>query len=186
MLRLFLLTLAVFLSNASADPQFSSLYTFENEPEKPKWLPQNDGVMGGVSKETGEIKNGRLIFKGDLSLENNGGFASLQTQDANWNLTGTEGFKLRVKGDGRTYQFRVATTAKHRGSRIDYAADFETKDGKWIEVTIPVDEMKPTWRGRRLDGPELDLKNITQLRIFLGDKTPGPFLLSIDWIATEP
>lgn len=160
------------------------LYDFEGNSEKPKWTPENDGVMGGVSEGTGKIRNDSLIFEGRLSLENDGGFASLQTELGEWDLSGSKGVKLRVKGDGRSYQFRIATEARLNGSRIDYAADFETKDGEWIELMVLFSEMKPTWRGRKLDGPKLDLKKVEQLRILLGDKREGPFVLTIDWIAT--
>lgn len=160
------------------------IYDFNADGEKPKWVAENDGVMGGVSKGTGKVEGGTLVFRGELSLENNGGFASLQTDEGKWDLSGSKSAKIRVKGDGRTYQFRVATDAMHRGSRIDYAADFETKDGEWIEVTVPFSAMKPVWRGEKLDGPELDTKDIRQVRILLADKKAGPFLLAVDWIKT--
>ncbi len=158
------------------------LFNFETPAEVPTWRAENDGVMGGFSSGKGKIEGGSLIFSGELSLQKNGGFASLQTDDGLWNGGDAEGFTLRVKGDGRTYQFRVATEATHRGSRIDYKANFETVDEEWTEVTVRFADMIPSWRGQELDGPALDTSNLRQLRILLGDKKAGPFELRVDWI----
>ncbi|MGB6222098.1 CIA30 family protein [Haloferula sp.] len=161
------------------------LYDFEEDSKKPRWEVENDGVMGGVSKGEGKTVDGTLIFQGRLSLENDGGFASLQTEDGDWDLSKSKGIVLRVKGDGRSYQFRVATDARFKGSRIDYAAEFQTKKGEWIEVVVPFSDMEARWRGEKLDEPKLDLKNVEQLRIYLGDGKEGPFMLEVDWIKTS-
>lgn len=158
------------------------LYDFHTNKEKPIWRAENDSVMGGVSEGRGEVVDGRLVFSGRISLENNGGFASLQTDDDRWKADGAEGFRLRVKGDGRTYQFRVATEATYRGSRIDYKAEFQTQKDEWTVADVRFTDMKPVWRGRNLDGPELDTSHLRQLRILLGDKKPGFFRLEVDWI----
>ncbi len=40
----------------------------------------NDGVMGGLSKGDPAVsKQQKLVFKGGISLENNGGFSSIRT-----------------------------------------------------------------------------------------------------------
>jgi hypothetical protein len=39
----------------------------------------NDGVMGGLSQGTIEMtQNDSLLFKGNISLQNNGGFSSFR------------------------------------------------------------------------------------------------------------
>jgi hypothetical protein len=172
------------VASSTAGDGVEMLYDFEGKSGRPAWVPENDGVMGGVSEGAGKIEGGALVFQGKLSLENNGGFASLQTEDGEWDFSKAKGVKLRIMGDGRSYQFRVATDARMKGSRIDYAADFPTEEGKWLEVRIPFSEMKPTWRGRKLKGPELNLGKVEQLRVLLGDKREGSFSLMIDWIAT--
>ena len=50
------------------------------EADRLEWRIVNDGVMGGLSK--GNISftdGGTMVFKGNLSLENNGGFSSVRT-----------------------------------------------------------------------------------------------------------
>lgn len=44
-----------------------------------KWRLVNNGVMGGISTSKAIIKDDKIIFSGNVSLENNGGFASLRS-----------------------------------------------------------------------------------------------------------
>ncbi|MDH3323720.1 MAG: CIA30 family protein, partial [Flavobacteriaceae bacterium] len=44
------------------------------------WMIVNDDVMGGLSNSTAELTDSTLIFKGTLSLKNNGGFASIRSK----------------------------------------------------------------------------------------------------------
>jgi NADH dehydrogenase [ubiquinone] 1 alpha subcomplex assembly factor 1 len=142
----------------------------------------NDDVMGGRSSSVARIADGKLRFEGRLSLENNGGFASIRTIRQTYNLVGTSSFVLRVMGDGREYQLRIASSARFRGSAVSYGATFQTVAGQWIEVVIPVENLKPSYRGDALSGPELDLADVRELGLLIGDKREGEFSLSVDWI----
>jgi len=170
--------------SSSASPEF--VISFDNSDAEPEWRAVNDNVMGGFSKGEGTLQDGTLLFEGDLSLKNNGGFASVRTptQRSQYNFTGTDGITLRVKGDGRTYQLRLASDARHRGSLVSYQCKFETEADKWTEVKVPFDEMKPSWRGRMLNGHVLDVSQVSQLGLLIGDKREGPFRLEVDWLKT--
>jgi len=52
---------------------------------------------------------GTLEFKGIVSLENNGGFASIRSGTANYDLSDFEGLLIRVRGDGHRYAFNLRT-----------------------------------------------------------------------------
>ncbi len=160
------------------------LLDFEKAEAGPKWFSVDDGVMGGISKGLVDIKHGSLHFRGDLSLENNGGFSSIRTS-GDYDFSGKKTIILRVKGDGRTYQLRLATDARYRGSAVSYGTEFATETAKWIEVKIPIEALSPSWRGRMLDGPALDLSNVEEIGILIGDKKAGAFSLEIDWVAVE-
>ena len=146
------------------------------------WYAINDGVMGGVSQ--GDIRrtdHGTGLFEGVLSLENNGGFASVRVVVERRNLSIYSGLEVRVRGDGRTYQLRLRTTDSFDG--IAYRADFETRDGEWTTTRIPFDQFLPGFRGRTLsDAAPLDTSRIQQLGFMLADKKPGPFSLEIDYV----
>lgn len=161
------------------------LRNFETSPDEPAWAAQNDGVMGGVSEGRARITEKSLRFTGTISLENNGGFAQIYSPTEQSDFSAFSTVRLRVKGDGRTYQFRLATDARFRGSRIAYRAEFETKAGEWSDVSIPLDSFQPSHHGRLLSGPPLNLESVRQIALLLGDGVAGPFALQVDWIGLE-
>ena len=77
------------------------------------WRAVNDGVMGGVSSGRMVATPDGLRFEGMLSLENNGGFASVRRL-VNDDLSRADRVRIEVRGDGRSYQFRL-----RRGDRFD-------------------------------------------------------------------
>ncbi len=172
--------------NAAAEPEKIKLnWQFNGAAEEPKWGAENDAVMGGLSAGRVVIKDGSLVFSGKLSFENNGGFASVMTNEQKYDLTGATDFKLRVKGDGRTYRFRISTDARHRGSSIVYMASFTPKAGEWGEVKIPLADFKPSHHGNTLDGPPLDLAKVEEIGFLLGDRNAEAFSLEVDWLKAE-
>ncbi|MGA1224106.1 MAG: CIA30 family protein [Phycisphaerales bacterium] len=147
------------------------------------WQVVLDGVMGGLS--TGRIaagEGGTLRFAGELSLENNGGFSQIRTSVPQGAFAGATGLRLRVKGDGRTYQCDI------RSSRLrlmagGYQSEFKTKDGEWVEVEIPFDQCVARAFGRRVpNAPALDAASVESVGITLSDKREGPFSIEVDWI----
>jgi monofunctional biosynthetic peptidoglycan transglycosylase len=148
------------------------------------WYEINDTVMGGVSRSgIRRTDRGTGVFAGELSLENNGGFASVRTLLGRTDLSSHAGLEIRVRGDGRSYQLRIRTNDRFNG--IAYRSEFETTDGEWTTVRIRFSEFLPTFRGRTpSDAPPLDTTSIHQLGFMLADKHPGLFSLEIDWIRT--
>jgi len=169
----------------SAEPIHSMQTLRHFETDSPSWKAQNDGVMGGVSSGGAEIHSGHLHFSGVLSLENNGGFAQIYSNTEKSDFSDYLAVKISVFGDGRTYQFRMATEARFRNSRIAYRSSFQTTAGEWTEVTIPFQSFIPSHHGRILSGPELDLSSVREIAFLLGDGNPGAFSLIVDWIGLE-
>jgi monofunctional biosynthetic peptidoglycan transglycosylase len=121
------------------------------------------------------------LFKGTVSLENNGGFASVRSVPSDFGLAGYRGLALHIKGDGRRYQLRLRTSGRFDG--VAYASSFETEEGKWITVRVDFKTCSPTFRGRTVrDAPPLDPAIIRQIGILIGDYQEGPFRLEIDTI----
>ena len=94
------------------------LVTFANSPIEPDWIAVNDGVMGGRSSGGPTVVDGMLSFRGELSLANNGGFSSVRSVDRTFDLSDVVAVVLRVRGDGRRYQLRLATEARYRGMAV--------------------------------------------------------------------
>ncbi len=163
--------------------QGPGLVLFDFAGQEPAWTSVDDVVMGGVSASSVSIdpQAQRLIFSGNVSLENNGGFASTRSQWLGYDLSGFDGIALRVRGDGSAYRFRVRTETT--GRDVAYTALFETKANTWQEIYIPFAEMVPLYRGMRV-GPSgtLDAGSIRSFGLMVADKQQGDFSLEVDWI----
>jgi len=146
------------------------------------WQAINDGVMGGISSGRMEQSGDILRFEGTLSLENNGGFASVR-RPIGEDLSNATGVKLQVRGDGRTYQFRMRQDDRFDG--IAWRAEFSTS-GDWQTVELSFNEFIPVFRGRQVPGAgPVAPAGIRQIGFMLADKVPGPFALEIRSITFE-
>lgn len=146
------------------------------------WAIVNDGVMGGLSiSEFVDSGAGFAVFRGDLSLENNGGFASVRGIVPIGAMESHRGLALRVRGDGRSYQVRLRTNRRFDG--VAYMAEFTTQAGTWQTIEIPFEAFEATYRGRKPSGtPDLVPGEVRQLGLLIGDKVEGPFRLDVEWI----
>ena len=143
----------------------------------------NDGVMGGLSQGRIEMtQNDSLLFKGNISLQNNGGFSSFRIAGKLWDLSAWKGVEILVKGDGRTYGLRATTDETFLRSSVSFTADFKTVKDEWVKLQIPFSKMKASWRGRKLDR-NFDPAQIKGLGIILADKQAGKFALEIKSIS---
>jgi predicted dehydrogenase len=126
------LFLATPMEIQSAD-QIKLLLNFEDIDNSGRWMVVNDGVMGGVSRSNINLhSDGYLVFAGQVSTKYGGGFASVRTYDENWEIGKYEGFILRVKGDGKTYQFRCRMGENI--FEIAYRNYFQAKKEDWQEI----------------------------------------------------
>ncbi|MDZ7843288.1 MAG: CIA30 family protein [Anaerolineales bacterium] len=158
------------------------LFDFLNPKQLEGWRIVNDGVMGGLSRsEIVFSDRGSILFQGTLSLENAGGFASVQAEAPPINWKKFAGLLLRIRGDGRRYQLRLRTDQPNQD--LSYRAYFDTHPGKWIEVSLPFEAFQPVSRGQVLDdAPPLTLEMIARIGFLLADQQAGEFKLETDWI----
>lgn len=159
----------------------SVLYDFTSESNN-DWQIVDDVVMGGRSDGKFKVtKNGNGLFYGSVSTENNGGFSSLRSTLKSEDLSANKAFILKVKGDGKDYQFRVKTSLSERHS---YIKSFST-NGKWQEIVIPFKEMFASFRGRTVNLPNYDGSAIEEMRFLIGNKKNETFELEIESIMTN-
>ena len=175
-MKLFFAFIMVVLSSSS----FAEIQLFDSgtKPSSLNWNIVNDTVMGGRSSSRWISKSSSpCSFEGYLSLENNGGFASVRCDLNNENLTKTEGIFIRVKGDGRKYQFRIRSQASRWAN---YSHEFKTVRNKIKTFYLPFKDFEPSWRGRSLNNlPVLKGKDVRGIGFLLGDKIQGKFKLEI-------
>ncbi len=155
------------------------IFDFDKNTNLSQWLIVDDVVMGGVSKSKIVVdKNGNGIFSGRVSLENNGGFASLRHQFSNSNVSNYNKFIIRIKGDGKNYQFRVKSKLDEYHS---YKCEFSTNK-TWQTIEIPFKELKATFRGRLLDMPSFSNAVLEEIGFLISNKREEDFQLEIDFI----
>ena len=172
----FILALMFIALTSNASDTIPLLDT-NGKTSKIKWNIVNDTVMGGRSSSRWSKNSSALSFEGFLSLENNGGFASVRHDLDNINLSSTDGIFIKVKGDGRKYQFRIRSQASRWAN---YSQEFKTKKDTVQSFFLPYKDFKPSWRGRSVRNvPTLTGKDVRGIGFLLGDKVQGKFKLDI-------
>jgi len=175
------------------------------------WEPVNDTVMGGRSHAHAAFTATESLFMhGHLSLENNGGFASVRTRHR-LNFAGLLGFRLHVAGDGKRYCLRIKTMNGELLHPFSYEACFDTtpllaSTGGQLEnaemvlidqsdsppqqqlagmpgewVDVSFDRFRPVFRGRNVpDAPPLNPSEIGEVALMIKDRQEGPFRLLVN------
>ena len=175
-----LILLVVFFNLTTMSSQNVDLINPSENIGDKNWVIVNDNVMGGISNSNIYINdNKKLVFQGNVSLENNGGFASSRLNINEKNLKGTKYFEIKLKGDGNNYKLRL----RQESRRASYSCDFKSQKNKWIVVSLPIENFKPTWRGYSFSNyPDLVLEKINSLSLHISDKQEGKFKLEIEYV----
>lgn len=186
-------------STSVAEPSHSQvqmLFDFANPDLDVQaiWGALDDVVMGGVSESGMRKADGAALFTGNVSTANSGGFASVRTRNFEppFNLSGWDGIRLRVKGDGNRYKFILRNSSGW--DSVAYYYSFDTVANEWSTIDVPFSQFIPTFRARTVDdAPPLNPAQICSLQFMLSKFehdgglnphfTPGEFQLAIAQIA---
>lgn len=171
-------------TNAPQTPRSSVLLDLDDAGEVAAWTTVNDPVMGGMSTSKIAFGDGGLVFSGNLSLENNGGFASArspQDPEIGRRATGAKSLRVHAMGDGKTYLVKVGIA----GQPWSYAQRFPTDAAVPRVYELPIEGFEPV--GMRLDpapgAPQaLDPSLIDEVAVYILDKQQGPFAITISAI----
>lgn len=159
--------------------QLKLIFHFNKQADISAWQVTDDVVMGGISNGIFSLcPEGFGVFEGRVSLENNGGFSMVRYRFAPLHTEGYKKIRIRLKGDGKRYQLRIKDRIENKHSYVNY---FET-DGTWQEIEIPLNNMYPTFRGRKLDLPNFGNEQIEEAGFLIGNKKAEKFKLLIDTI----
>ena len=150
-----------------------------NDPQA--WIGVTDQVMGGVSDLAITHSDGIFFMKGNVSTENNGGFCSIRHSLSRKYIGNNNILKLKIKGDGKDYQLRIKA---NRNDYFSYVVTFKTS-GEWEEIEIPLKEMSPSFRGRKLNMQNFNNNYFEQIAFLVGNKKNEKFKLIIDRITLE-
>jgi monofunctional biosynthetic peptidoglycan transglycosylase len=152
------------------------------------WRVVNDGVMGGMSTSRVVRAGEALRFAGEISLANNGGFASIRRP---FDAGGADaaGLLLRVRGDGNRYRLRVYTRDATGGENgYSHYATFDTRAGEVSSVELRWRQFAASFRGRAVDAPPIRFADVTGIGVMItrDDHRDGRGSFSIDLLGIEP
>ncbi len=158
------------------------LFEFNKESKTDNWTVINDVVMGGRSEADFSINyEGYAVFSGQVSLENYGGFSSVRYRFESMDVIKYKKVVLKLKGDGKTYQFRIKSDLSHAHT---YVKHFQTS-GEWEMIEIDFKDMHPQFRGRVLDMANYSGKRMTEIAFLIANKKAEAFRLEIDKISLQ-
>ena len=150
------------------------LFDLSEEQASGRWEVVNDGVMGGLSRAAFRIDEaGTGHFSGQVSLENNGGFASLRYRMEPVAVQGHKSLVVQLKGDGKNYQLRIR---ENSSDDFAYVKTIATT-GEWETVKVPLGEMYPSFRGQKLNRPHYQGNRLSELTFLIANQRDESFRL---------
>lgn len=158
------------------------IFDFSKDTDISSWKVIDDVVMGGESSGNFTINSGgNAVFYGKVSLQNNGGFSSVRHQFSQKSINSATKIKVRLKGDGNTYQLRIK---KSKNDYFSYVATFQTNNS-WETIEIHLSEMQPKFRGKALGLSDFSANSFEEIAFLIGNKKAQDFRLEIDKIFLE-
>jgi NADH dehydrogenase [ubiquinone] 1 alpha subcomplex assembly factor 1 len=141
-----------------------------------KWFVVNDNVMGGLSNSSMSFtENETLVFKGKVSLDNNGVFASVRLNTRNLKIKEGQKLKLVLIGDSKEYQIRIKPYSNYN---YNYSRSIKTTNSKQT-IIIPLNEFSAQFRGRKLKMSNFNYEKLSEIGILIGNKKNEDFRLEI-------
>jgi NADH dehydrogenase [ubiquinone] 1 alpha subcomplex assembly factor 1 len=140
----------------------------------------NDGIMGGLSRSRLRPASGALSFEGEVSLANNGGFASFRGPVRI--PAGTTALLLTVRGDGRRY--KLTLRLDDDPGPAQYQAAFVASP-EWKTVRFQPADFQASFRGRAAAAPPVRFVDVRFLGLLISDRQSGPFTVELRELRTE-
>ncbi|MEN0046246.1 MAG: CIA30 family protein [Bacteroidota bacterium] len=158
---------------------------FGKDKDGQDWRIVNDGVMGGLSKGFGNLDEDAMLFKGEVSLENNGGFSSLRSPYQDFDLSMYEKVVIRLKAKGQILAFTM--NVDQRWYKPYFKQQIKVDGDDWQVVELPFSEFETYRIGDQIDYDfsEVDAKKVIRIGLITDSKKAGAFEAEIDYIKFE-
>jgi len=173
----------IFIYLALIFPTQNSLkIDFGKEKDGHTWQIINDNVMGGMSNSKISFTENSMLFEGVISLQNNGGFASVRSPIRNMDLSKYTKVKMRYKSSIRNFDLIFSNDLKYYNPK--YKLGFSPKTENWETKEFLLKDAIETRMGQPTGASISDqnLKNIIRFGFILSDKREGSFVLEIDYL----
>jgi len=155
------------------------LFDFADLDAANAWHAIDDRVMGGISHSTlRHDPSGHAVFEGIVSLERNGGFASVRSSPGERGLPGAQACLIELRGDNK--EFKLSLLTDDRFESLNYQFSFAASGDDWQSLHLPLADFRATFRGREVpDAPPLDHERIRQVGMMIAALQAGPFALDV-------
>jgi NADH dehydrogenase [ubiquinone] 1 alpha subcomplex assembly factor 1 len=155
------------------------LFDFSAPAAVDGWAAIDDRVMGGISRS--RLRHdaaGHAVFEGEVSLERNGGFASVRCKPGARGAAGAAAVWIDVRADGKQYKLNLLTDDGF--DSVNYQASFSPTGSDWQVLRVPLETFRASFRGRDVpQAPALDPARIRQVGLMISAQQAGPFALDV-------
>ena len=157
----------------------TTLFDFTDPNAASAWHAIDDRVMGGISRSTlRHDPAGHAVFEGTVSLERNGGFASVRSSPGERGLDAAGTCLIELRGDNK--QFKLSLLTDDGFDSLNYQASFAPRGTDWQTLHLPLADFRASFRGREVtDAPPLKPARIRQVGLMIAARQAGPFELHI-------
>lgn len=155
------------------------LFDFADPTAARAWRAIDDRVMGGVSHSTlRHDPAGHAVFAGVVSLDRNGGFASVRSSPGERGQAGARACLIEVRGESRPFKLSLLTDDGF--DILSHQASFAPAGARWETLRLPLADFRASFRGREVsNAPALDPARIRQVGLMIAARRAGPFELHI-------
>tara|TARA_B110000003_G_scaffold274490_1_gene314589 strand:+ start:11120 stop:11665 length:546 start_codon:yes stop_codon:yes gene_type:complete len=155
---------------------------FGEEKKGHYWKVINDGVMGGISKGSKELTKNSMLYKGKVSLDNNGGFSSLRRSFSDKDISMFNEIEIRYRSVGISLAFTIAVS--QRWYIPNYKISLDGTSSEWTTTTIKLSDLRKHYIGKPMNEmlKKETLKEIVRIGFITDEKKYGNFEFEIDFI----
>jgi hypothetical protein len=155
------------------------LFDFTDPSAANAWHTIDDRVIGGISRSTlRHDPAGHAVFEGTVSLERNGGFASVRSSSGERGQPGAGACLIELRGDHK--QFKLNLLTDDGFDSLNYQVSFTPKGTDWQTLHLPLADFRASFRGREVSvAPPLAPARIRQVGLMIAGRQAGSFELHI-------
>lgn len=159
-----------------------ALFDFSDPASLDGWRVIDDVVMGGCSSSRIEASRGALVFVGELSLRQGGGFASIRSPDLRVDISSGTSLLLCARGDGHRYKLGLCLS--HAFDAPVYQVSVSPPVAGFGQLQIPYRELQPYYHGHLLsDAKPFDPRCVCSFGLLIADRQAGSFRLEVRSLA---
>ena len=123
------------------------LFDFREPAAVNDWTAIDDRVMGGISRS--RLRHdpaGHAVFEGEVSLERNGGFASVRSSPGARGKPGAEACVIELRGGSK--QFKLSLLTDDGFDSLNYQCGFANDSDDWQTIRLALGAFRASFRGR--------------------------------------